>query len=63
MYTYYKHCMDIYAYSLSLHSHDIGPIFEDAVKAAIAKGIHFVSAAGNKDEDACHAVPNRLKEV
>ena len=36
---------------------------DDAVKAAISRGIHFAVAAGNDNVDACNSSPARLYEA
>ena len=51
-----------YYYSVSSKQEDPKEV-DDAIKAAIAKGIHVVSAASNDEEDACSNSPNQLKEV
>ena len=36
---------------------------EDAIRAAIGKGIHFAVAAGNDWVDACTKTPAHVREV
>jgi aqualysin 1 len=47
----------------SLGSHVPSQALDDAVRAAISKGITFVVAAGNANTDACNASPARVREA
>lgn len=54
-------------FSFFFHSMSLGggamQSLDDAVRAAIYRGIHFAVAAGNDGADACYGSPARMPEA